>query len=232
MSSRILGRDGHGNVQPMRWRAVGSPSPAPYDTGAAGDENDPAADLAAQRVQEAQRRVAVLEARCRELEQTLAVREEGARRAGLQQGEQAANARLEPVFEKLARAITEIAGCRPRYRREAEQEVARLALAIARRVLRREVAVDPDALLGLVKAAIERIDLRETNSVRVHPQDAELVTALLHRIGSPSRIQVVGDAGLERGAAIFETTKGDLDASVETQLEEIERGFTDLFERR
>jgi flagellar assembly protein FliH len=41
-------------------------------------------------------------------------------------------------------------------------------------------------------------------------------------------IELVPDASLERGAAIFETTRGNLDASIETQLREIERGFTDL----
>ena len=39
------------------------------------------------------------------------------------------------------------------------------------------------------------------------------------------------DAALQRGAAIFETAQGSLDASVDTQLNEIECGFADLMRR-
>jgi flagellar biosynthesis/type III secretory pathway protein FliH len=38
---------------------------------------------------------------------------------------------------------------------------------------------------------------------------------------------LVADKTLDRGAAIFETNRGNLDASAETQLLEIEQGLTD-----
>ena len=37
---------------------------------------------------------------------------------------------------------------------------------------------------------------------------------------------------LTQGSAVFETSRGELDASVDTQLAEIERGLTDVLERR
>ena len=42
-----------------------------------------------------------------------------------------------------------------------------------------------------------------------------------------ARFEVVAEPRLERGAAIFETTRGSLDASIETQLDEIQRGLID-----
>ena len=45
-----------------------------------------------------------------------------------------------------------------------------LALAIARRILHRELTVAPEALLGLVKAALEKIGGREIHRVRVSPR--------------------------------------------------------------
>jgi flagellar assembly protein FliH len=44
-------------------------------------------------------------------------------------------------------------------------------------------------------------------------------------------VEVVPDAAREPGALIFETERGNLDASVETQLEQIERGLTDRLRR-
>jgi flagellar assembly protein FliH len=51
-------------------------------------------------------------------------------------------------------------------------------------------------------------------------------------LGLPERIEVIADKKLERGALLIETERGELDASVETQLEEIERGFADLIRRQ
>jgi flagellar biosynthesis/type III secretory pathway protein FliH len=44
-------------------------------------------------------------------------------------------------------------------------------------------------------------------------------------------MQVQTDPALDRGTAIFETSRGNLDASVEIQLREIEKGLTDRLER-
>jgi len=109
--------------------------------------------------------------------------------------------------------------------------LVRLAIEIARRILRREIHTDPSAVLGLVKAALERVAAREVLRVRVPPQDVAMLKNHLAEQGMPERIEVTADGNLERGAVIVETSRGDLEASVETQLEEIERGFTDLIRR-
>jgi flagellar assembly protein FliH len=124
-----------------------------------------------------------------------------------------------------------LTGLRPRFRHEAEEDVVALALATARRILHRELTVDPEALLGLVKAALEKIELREVHRVRVSREDAPMVQHFLESMGLPHRVEVIGDAGLERGAAILDSNRGTLDASIETQLAEIERGFADLIRR-
>ena len=97
---------------------------------------------------------------------------------------------------------------RQRFRQEAEEDIVKLALAIARRVLHRELTVAPDALLGLVKAALEKIEAREVHT-RAHPAGGcrAMVRAIRGKDGTAasgwrwSRIQ-----SLERGAAIFETS--------------------------
>lgn len=154
---------------------------------------------------------------------------------GFQEGRQAgrneAAAQIEAMQGRLARTIEELTGVRQRFRHEAEEDLVTLALAIARRILRRELTVDPDALLGLVKAGLEKIDCREVHRVHVSRADAPAVTKFLENMGLPRRIEVIADPGLEAGAAILDSTRGTLDASIETQLSEIERGFADLVRR-
>jgi flagellar assembly protein FliH len=154
-----------------------------------------------------------------------------ARAAGVKEGEAAGKAKaaaeMQPVMERLARSIEEIAKFRPRLRREAEQDLIRLSLAIARRIIRRELAIDPEALHGLILGALEKLQGQEICRVRVHPSHAAAVTACLKQIASGSPVEVIPDASREVGTVIFETDRGNLDASVESQLREIERGLGD-----
>jgi flagellar assembly protein FliH len=110
--------------------------------------------------------------------------------------------------------------------------VVHLALAIARRVVRREVAVDPGALHGLVIAALEKLQGQEIARVKVHPSHAALVSACLRQAVSGGQVEVVPDAAREVGSVVFETSRGNLDASVDAQLQEIERGLADRLRKQ
>ena len=225
MSSK-LHRDESLPAEPMKWTPTSSPTAERYTSaflsqpGIAGGPDQ---------------RFRQLQARVRELEAELEQRTQMAYAKGRQEAESSASqqvsAQVDAVTAALARSIDEITGLRQRFRHEAEEDVVALAIAIARRVLHRELTVSPDSLLGLAKAALEKIDMREVHRVRMHPDFAPLLHANLEKIGLPSRVEVVADTSLERGSVIIETSRGTLDASVETQLAEIERGFADLVRR-
>jgi flagellar assembly protein FliH len=215
MAARLIPRGDSASATPLRWPTIQSgallrqgPTANSGQAGADGHE--------------------ALQCRISELERELANRGREAYREGEAAGAQQTAARLQPVIERFAQTITELAGCRARLRREAEQDLVRLSLAIARRILHRELTVDPEALGGIVKAALDRLDARDVSRVRVHPADAPIIEEQLRRGGFGMAAEIVADSGLERGAAIFETSRGQFDASVETQLQEIERGFTDV----
>jgi flagellar assembly protein FliH len=161
---------------------------------------------------------------------------EQARQEGVRQGEKTgferASAQLQPVMDRMTRSIEQTAAYRTRFRLEAEQQMVQLSLAVARRILRRELTVDPEALSGLVRSALSRLSLREIAEIRVHPSQQRIVESVLNQIGSPVAIRVSADPGLEAGALLIESRAGTLDASVETQLEEIGRGFADLVKTR
>src|SRR5947209_516823 len=151
--------------------------------------------------------------------------------AGMREGEangrRLAAAEVEPLIARLCATIEDLAGLRARLRHEAEADLVKLALSISRRVLRRELSVDPDALQGLVLSALDKLQGQEIVRVRVHPAQAAQVTAGLRRNAIGAAIEVVADAAREPGTVIFETTRGNLDASMESQLQEIERGLAD-----
>lgn len=150
-----------------------------------------------------------------------------AREEGRREGEAAVRRQLDAVIEQLARSVEDLSTVRARLRRQAEADLVHLAVAIARRILRRELTLDPDAIAGLVHAALQRLAGQEIARVRVHPELAVAIRTALAEGQGAQAAEVVADARLEVGAVIFETERGNLDASVETQLAEIERGLAD-----
>jgi flagellar assembly protein FliH len=216
MSSKVRQLDETPGVEPLVWRQMHASGPTRM--GVDTDEPPDSRERLAQLQQQS-------EQRARE-----------AHAAGLREGEatgrQRAAAELQPVIDRLARSIEEIGGLRARLRAEAEADLIQLSLAIARRVIRRELAIDPEALHGLVLGALEKLQGQEISRVRVHPGHAALVTESLRRNSASAKVEVIADPSRPVGTVIFETQRGNLDASVESQLQEIERGLADRLRRQ
>jgi len=153
---------------------------------------------------------------------------EAGRTEGNSAARQAMSQKLETELVRAAKLLEEITGAGPKLRRQAEEDLVRLAVAIARRVLRRELTVDPEAMLGLVKAAFARIDHREVFQARTDPASEQAVQRIIQSADIGRRVKLVADPALLPGSLVLETSRGQLDASVETQLDEIQRGFIDL----
>jgi flagellar assembly protein FliH len=146
---------------------------------------------------------------------------------GLRRGREEASNEVKKAFEQIAQALEELAKIKRTLRGEAEQEMVKLSLAVARRILYRELSTDPGSIEGIVHAALQKLQQREVTKVRVWPAAVPAVRAALERIGSRAGLDIAADPGLATGAILFETSMGDLDASIETQLMEIQRGFAD-----
>ena len=157
------------------------------------------------------------------------------RRVAYQQGLEAGLAqeagRWTDSLARVSKSLAELAAVKPKLRFQVEEDAVRLSLAIARKVLRRECTVDPGALAGLVRVALDKANARDVLRIRTAPQDAPDLSARLSSLGLPSLVEVVADSGLERGSVLLDTNQGQVDASVETQLREIERGLADALER-
>lgn len=146
-------------------------------------------------------------------------------------GKEQASAELQPVLERLSRGLAEMSALRPRMRRDAEKDLVKLAIAISRRVLHRELTLDPESIEGLIRVALDRLESRELCKVRVHPDQEDTIRQLLDRFSGSRKIEIIPDKSLRLGDVVLETEHGSIDASVDAQLNEIERGFADRLQR-
>jgi flagellar assembly protein FliH len=145
-------------------------------------------------------------------------------------GHQQAAAELQPVMDRLSRSLAELATVRSKVRKTAESDLLKLAIAVARRVIHRELTLDPGSIEGLIRVALEKLESRELCRVRVHPDQEPVIRTLLARF-SAAPVELIPDPTLQCGDVLFETAHGTLDGSIEAQLQEIERGFADRLNR-
>jgi flagellar assembly protein FliH len=215
-------------VQPAPWRLKGPSGVVP---GAATQKTTSArqADAAAPgEIDQLRRRIEELNAVA---EQRAKEAWEQGRRAGESAARKTLDDQVRTALDGLAKTVAEVSSARAETIRRAENDTVRLAIEIARRVLHRELSVDASALEALIKAALDKLRNQEVYRVRVHPEQEKIMRTCLEQEGRAA-VEVVIDPALPKGGVSFEISRGNLDASVETQLREIENGLADEMRRR
>jgi flagellar assembly protein FliH len=133
---------------------------------------------------------------------------------------------------RIAAALCDFRNERNQYFFAMEREVVRLALAIAARVLHREVQLDPLLLAGVARVALDKLADRSGATLRVpvsHLAEWQKVFASIDPSDQPT---VTSDPSLTAAECIVETRMGTVELGVAAQLEEIERGFFDILNHR
>jgi flagellar assembly protein FliH len=159
---------------------------------------------------------------------------------GDREGRRAARAELEAEARasvgrervRLVETVKQFQTLRERYFTEVEQEVVKLALAIAARVLHREAQIDPLLLTGVVRVALEKMSDRGGAVVRVAGADVVAWEQVFQAMEASDRPRVAEDSRLERGECVLETRMGTVELGVSVQLAEIEKGFFDLLHHK
>lgn len=142
--------------------------------------------------------------------------------AGADAAEKSARDSYEKALAGLRGAASAFEQARPALMAEAQAELVDLAFAIARRVLRREIGVDPNATRAIASACMAEAGGAPVKKIWVHPDDVDSV-----REGVGPGVEVAGDETMTRGGAVIETERGRLDGSIEAQLDEIAKGLAD-----
>jgi flagellar assembly protein FliH len=166
-----------------------------------------------------------------------AQKEQQAWSKGHEAGQAEARAAFEQQIVKLRdgipKALHDFIAERDIYFQRVEEQVVRLTLAIARKILHREAQVDPLLLTGILRVALEKIDAKSNTRLRVHPTDIKVwrdyFTQARESFPSP---ELIGDPEIEPGRCVLETEMGTTEIGLETQLKEIEQGFLDLLAQR
>lgn len=146
---------------------------------------------------------------------------------GRQDGLKEAEEKLDRAANALARGLEEISRLRESILHNSSQDMLRLVLTIARQVIHREVTVNPDIVLSTIEMALQASVKSDSYTIHVNPEDLELVEErkplFLASIRGLENIHFRPDTEVERGGCLVESNLGQVDATIEGQLDEVRR---------
>jgi flagellar biosynthesis/type III secretory pathway protein FliH len=140
-----------------------------------------------------------------------------------------------PEVDRVRRLVQAMLSGFARQRRdlltELQPYVVRIAVEVARRIVRRELRTDPGMVGRTVGDALEQIASASQTRVRVHPLDAQVLQSTIREIVSApdeaASLEIVPDGSIERGGCVVESDRGIVDARLETQFEEMQTRLLD-----
>ena len=159
-------------------------------------------------------------------------REQAAHASGLREGELQALVRYEQTIQEcrsgLAETLAQFASERKKYFLSVEKEVVQLAINIARKILLREVQIDPLLLGGMVRVVLEQTGQRTHVTLSGHPDQVSSLSTFFARQCPDCIPDIVEDASLGINRCTLQTSLGTTEIGPEVQLREIEKGLLDL----
>ena len=138
---------------------------------------------------------------------------------GRREGAAQAEEKLRSAVQALRQITESLAASRNQRLRDLEANICALAVAVARKIVLRELA-EPDAVGSLVQQALEQVDLDDSIEVRLHPGDLNLIRADLKReiAEAAHEIRWTADPSLERGSFLLEGSRRIVDGRVDEAL--------------
>jgi flagellar assembly protein FliH len=153
--------------------------------------------------------------------------QEQARETGLAEGRAAgvsqAQGEVAAAVGALNAALASIEQLRVELTAALERDAAELALRLAEQIVGGVIAVQSERVVDVARNALRRVADRRRVVLIVNPGDLEAmsaaITSLQGELGGIEHCDVQADRRIGRGGAVLRTEAGEIDASIESQLE-------------
>ena len=138
---------------------------------------------------------------------------------------QQAERQLTTLMPAVEQAVNALEAVRQDWLRHWQSRSLDVAAALARRIVRRELATEPRIALDLVREALELAAGIPQLRLLMHPDDLRTlgpaVTALCAELSRLAEVEIVADASIGRGGSRLETRFGAIDQQIESQLDRL-----------
>jgi flagellar biosynthesis/type III secretory pathway protein FliH len=105
-----------------------------------------------------------------------------------------------------------------------EENIAALAVSVARHVLQREIVADPTLVADLVAKSLAQYSVDQEITIRLHPDDLSLCRQVIETdVNGARTMRWIGDVSIARGGCLTEGRERIIDGRVDTALERVYR---------
>jgi flagellar assembly protein FliH len=130
--------------------------------------------------------------------------------------------KVDPLVERLNNYLAELALYERNLTQKAETLAFGLALTFTESIVLKECAEHKDALLRMIKKALELCEQKGKKVIRIRPEDSKFIEQ------QSTGWTIVSDDTLKEPGFVIETDFGDVDGRISVQLEELKREFLTL----
>jgi len=145
--------------------------------------------------------------------------------AGMQKGRELQKAALRKTTETMTGLISRLSVLKRQVLDHSETQMLHLVLAIARKIIHREAAVDSGIVLDVIRQAIKHVADRDGMKIRLNPADfrqiMEIKEDFLQSVDGVKNVVFEEDGGIQQGGTVIETRFGEVDARLDRQIEEL-----------
>ncbi len=150
---------------------------------------------------------------------------------GIRKAEQEIDETRKTALQESQQIVTAAGRTKMQILRTAESDMMRLVMAIARKVIAGEIETNPEVVINVISEALTYLDKTENISVHINPQevlqvlDAVNTGQITDKNNKLVDFDVQADKRVSTGGCIIDGEEGQIDASIETRINRIEKSI-------
>ena len=143
--------------------------------------------------------------------------------------------KIEPLINSIKEAVIQLSSIREETYRQIEKEVVELALAIAQKVICREISTDQETVVYVARQALAKVDEPGRIKIKLNPSDLQFINETKYQLSNLTadvhHVAFEADESIQSGGCVIKTELGEIDARIEKQLQAVEESFRSAMEK-
>ncbi len=145
---------------------------------------------------------------------------------GYGKGKNAASEEAAGAVSMMSQVIDQLKMYHTEILAESQNDIVKMALAVAEKVLHKEIMTDPTTVLAVVKNALSKVSFKKQFVIHVNPLDIEVLKGSSDEIRAVVQnhesIKFKASPQVEPGGCIVQTESGVVDAQIDRQFGEVQ----------
>lgn len=148
---------------------------------------------------------------------------------GIQEGRIREKQELSHTLASVEKLIKALETLKTELLERCEADILSLSMAVAEKVIHKEISINRDVIVAVLKDTIRQIKDKEGLRIRLNPDDYNYITEIkpdfLNNYNDMNNVRFEVDGQIQRGGAVVETNFGEMDAQLNHQLQRIKESL-------